>query len=123
EADVGGDGLGEARERLVRLEIGPGGQRPLAERQARVADDEGVARALLDAEALAGGAPAERGVEREVVRVERLETAATFLAGEMLAETLHGPLRLGLGVVNVGDMQDALADIQALLDGLGDAAS
>src|SRR5262249_59427369 len=72
EAHVPGQRFGEAAEGLVVVQVGPGGQGAVAQRAARVADEQGRGGALLDAEALARRAPPERAVEREVVRVERL---------------------------------------------------
>src|SRR5205823_1682830 len=87
----------------------------------RIADEQGRARALLHAEAFAGRAPTERAVEREMVRVERLEAAAAALAGHVQAETVHSPLGLVLGLFNMSDVQDPLAQLQGRLDGIGDA--
>src|SRR5262249_18132034 len=85
EAAVIGNRLGEAQERLVLLQVRPGRQRPIPKRARGVADEQGRAGALLDAEALARRAPAERAVGREVVRVQRLEAAAAAVAGEVQA--------------------------------------
>ncbi len=81
----------------VRLQVRPGGQGPLAQRPAAVADQQAGVGALLNAEPLASGAPAQRAVEGEMVRIERLETAAAPVAGKVLAEALDLPVRLRLG--------------------------
>src|SRR5205807_2957870 len=96
-------------------------QRPLTQGTARVADQEGGVGALLHAEALAGRAPAERTVEREMVRIEPLEAPATALAGEVQTVLLDAPLWFRLVVLDVGDVQHAATQLQRCLDGVGDA--
>ena len=59
--------------------------RPLGERELRIAQQRGRVRAGLRAQSFAGRAPAQRAVEREVVRRERLEAPAAAVAGEVLA--------------------------------------
>src|SRR5205823_14631598 len=97
-------------------QVRPGAEGALAQRPARVADEQGGVGALLHAEALAGRAPAERAVEREVVRVEPLEAPAAALAGEVLAVLLDAPLRLRLAVLHEGDVHHAAAEVQRRLD-------
>src|SRR5207302_1299962 len=101
----------------------PRGDGPIAQRPFRIANERSGVGALLDAEALAGRAPAEGVVEREVVGVERLKTAATAVAGEVLAVALHLPIRLRPIRVHVGDEDDALAEVQGGLDRVGEAAA
>ena len=50
ETDVSGQGFREMRESLVFLQIGPGGQGPLAQRTPRIADQQGRVCPLLRAE-------------------------------------------------------------------------
>src|SRR4051812_8475236 len=77
EADVVSQRFGEGEEGVALLfKVRPRGDGALPQRQVRVADQKGGVRALLDAEALAGRAPAQGAVEREVVRVQRLVAAA-----------------------------------------------
>ena len=59
----------------------------------RVADQQRRAGSLLHAQAFAGRTPAERTVEREMMRIQRLETAAAAVAGEVLTEALDAPVR------------------------------
>ena len=99
EAGVARERLGEAQERAALGQVRPGGHGAVAQRQLRVADEQGRVGALLHAQPFAGRAPAERAVERKMVRIERLEAAAAVVAGEMLAEAVDPPVRLRLLVV------------------------
>ena len=101
--------------------VGPDQQCAFGEREVRIAQQRGRVRADLRAEAFAGGAPAERAVEREVVRVERVEAAAAFFAGQVLAVDADGPARLGDVVVGLGDVDDAFAEGECVFDAAGDA--
>ena len=58
---------------------------------------------MLRAQALADRAPAERAVEREVVRRQLFEAAAAAVALTVLAVTVHMPLGLVLSVADPGD--------------------
>src|SRR3989442_1179539 len=80
--------LRKAAKGLVLLEVGPGGQRSLAQRETGIADQQRGVGPLLHAQPLARRAPAQRAVEREVMRVERLEPLAALLARKVLAEPL-----------------------------------
>ena len=93
---------GEGRQHQLRngqAHIGPDQQRAFFEREVRVAQQCGRVRADLRAETFARRAPAERAVEREIVRIERVEAAAAFFAGQVLAVNADGPARLGDVVV------------------------
>src|SRR5262249_789264 len=123
EADVPRQGLGEARERVVRRQLGPGRQCPVAQRALGVADHEAEAGALLHAEALAAGTPAERAVEREMMRIERFEAPAAALAGKMLTVALALPLGLGLAILDKGHVHHAAAEFQGRFDRVGHPAA
>ena len=114
----------ERREHLLRdrqADIRPNQQRTFGERQVRIAQQRRRVRAGLRAEAFARRAPAERAVEREVVRIERVEAAAAFFAGQVLAVNAHRPARLGHVVVRMGDVHHAFAQRERVLDAAGDA--
>src|SRR5262249_26306233 len=74
---------GEHQLRDWKTDVGPDEKRAFFEREAGVAEQRGGIRADLGAEAFAGGAPAERAVEGEIVRVEGVEAAAAFFTGEV----------------------------------------
>ena len=73
----------------------PQGHRALGKRELRIAQQSGGVRARLGSQSLAGRAPSQRAVEREVVRRERLEAPPATVADEMLAVRFGRPLRLG----------------------------
>src|SRR5207244_4190872 len=79
--------------------------------------------ALLCTEALANRAPPQRAVEREMVRIERLEAAAAAVAGEVLAVAIDAPGCLVARVVHVGDMHHPAAQLQGSLHRVGEAAT
>src|SRR3954470_1318939 len=54
------------------------------------------------------------------MRVERIETAATFFAREMLAVNAHLPTRLGYVVIRMRDVHDTLAECERVFDAAGD---
>src|SRR5258706_238268 len=74
-----------------------------AQRQRLVADQQRHVGALLRAQTLADGAPAERAIEREVVRIQRLETAAAVFARQVLAVAVDLPLRFIAVRIDVRD--------------------
>ena len=76
------------------VRLGPQGDRPLGERELRVAQQRGRVRAGLRAQPFARRAPAQRAVEREMVRRERLEAPPAAVAGEVLAVDVDLPLAL-----------------------------
>src|SRR5581483_8991554 len=88
EARVPGDRRGERQPPAAVVELRPAGDRTLAERQRRVADEQVRVRPALEAEALARRAPPERAVERVVVRVQGLEAQVAPLARQVLRELL-----------------------------------
>ncbi len=113
--------FGETKEGRIARQVRPGGQGALAQGTARVADEQGRGGALLNPQPLAARTPAERAVEGKVMRVQRLETATAAIAGEVLAEALDAPVRLGLAVLDVRDVHDAAAQVQTPLHRIGDA--
>src|SRR5439155_11798931 len=100
---------------MARRQLRPDCQGALSKRALRIANQESHAGALLDAKPLAGRTPAERAVERKVMRIERLKTPAATIAGKVQTELLYFPLRLRLAVVHVGDVQDAAPHLQRRL--------
>src|SRR5262249_8564030 len=89
----------EARERLRRRQRRPCGERAVAQTGSRIANEQRRIRPLLRAESLAHGAPAERTIEREVMRIQRLEASATLIAGEVLTVAVDLPARLLAGII------------------------
>src|SRR5438105_7841925 len=93
--------LGETEEGVVLSQRRPCGESAFAEAFLRIADEQGGAGAFLYTESLTGRAPAERAVERKMMRVERLEAAATTVTGKVLAKAFDLPVRLLLAFLNV----------------------
>src|SRR5579884_407078 len=87
----------------------------------RIADEQGRGGALLDAQPFARRTPAERAVERKMMRVQRLEAAATVITSEVLAVALDAPVWLRLAVLDVGDVHHAATKIETRLHRIGDA--
>ena len=77
-----------------RVEVGPDGHGALAEAQAAVGHEHRRVGAVLDAQPLADRAPAQRAVEREVVRRQLLEAPAAAVADAVLAVAVDRPARL-----------------------------
>jgi hypothetical protein len=123
ESAVRGQRLGEARERLLRRQLRPRGQRTVAQRQFRIAHQHRGIGAFLRPDAFARRAPAERAVERKMMRIERLEAAAALIAGEVLAVAIDLPLRLLARVVDMSDVHHALAEVERGFDGLRESAA
>ncbi len=71
-----GERLDHPGEQRGCVEVGPDGDRPLAEAQPAVGDEHRRVGAVLDAQPLADRAPAQRAVEREVVGRQLVEAAA-----------------------------------------------
>ena len=69
---------------------------PSRSERRRIADEQGRGGTLLHAQSLARRTPAERTVERKMMRIQRLEAAAALIAGEVLAVALDVPIRLRL---------------------------
>ncbi len=107
-----GQGLGKREKGAALVEIWPWSQGTLAERALSISQQQGGIGTELAAKALAGGAPAHGAVEGKVVRVERLEAAATAIAGQVLAETLDLPLRFGTLVIDESNMDDPASQLQ-----------
>src|SRR5579872_4289891 len=120
-AEVPRDRFGEAQKRAIGVQVRPRRQRPLAQRPAHVADEQRGVGALLNAQTLARRTPAERTVERKVMRVERLKAAPALVAHEMLTVALDAPLRFRFRVIDVRDVQHATAQVQSRFDRIGDA--
>ncbi len=114
---------GEHGLRNGEADVGPNEQRAFRQREVCIAQQRGRVRAGLRAEAFARRAPAERTVEREIVRLERLETAAALVAGEMLAVDSNLPARLGHIVVWIRDVHHAFAKRERVFDAAGDAGA
>src|SRR5262249_41017769 len=117
EPRVSGDGLDEPEE--LAFHSGPGSDGTLAKRKCRIAQEQRGARSLLDAEALARRAPAERAVERVVVRTQRLDAAPEFATGKVLTVAIALPLRLRLCVIDPCDVDHAPPEIEPCLHRLG----
>src|SRR6266852_5151847 len=112
-----GDGFGEAEEFGIVRERRPCRQRALAQRQLGIANQHGRIGSALHAQSFTCRTPAERTVERKMVRIQRLKAAATAVASKMLAITLDFPFRFFLVFIDKDDMDDSLAQIQSGLDG------
>ena len=121
KAGVPGNRLGERQERTPRPQRRPRPDRSLTQGQLAVPDDQRDVGPALNAQALAGRAPAEGAVEGVVVRVQHLVALAATAAREVLREALDLPLRLVAVGVHVGQPHHAAAERQGLLDGVGDA--
>ena len=106
-----------------RLTSGQTSSEPFASEMFASRNQRGWVRSRLGAEAFARGTPTESAVEREIVRVERIETAATFFASEMLAVNANLPTRLRDIVIWVRDMHDTFAEGQCVFDAARDAGA
>ena len=103
----------------VGREVGPDGDRALAKAQPAVGDEHRRVGAVLHAQALADRAPAQRAVEREVVRLQLLEAAAARVADPVLAVPVDRPARLSVLVADPRDVHDPLAQVERRLDRVG----
>ena len=101
--------------RHLMLHIGPQGHRPFAERELGVPQQGGRIRAGLRAEPFAGAAPAERTVEREVVRRQLFQTPPATIARQVLAVPHRFPLSLGHVRLLAHHVQHAFAQRHAAL--------
>ena len=109
---------------LRRAGFGPEVERPLAQRAFRLLDHMALAHADFGAEPLAVGAPAERAVERKVVRRQAFEAPPAFGAGEMLAERdFVFAVLLRKAVGQADEAEFAAAEIERGLDAPRQAAS
>ena len=102
-----------------RIEIGPDGDGPIAQAQAAIGDEHGRIGALLDAQPLADRAPAQRAIERKMVRRHLVEAPAAAVANAVLAVAVDRPLRLARLVAGPGDMNDALSQVECRSDRVG----
>ena len=82
-----------------------------------LAHQDGGIGSLLRANPFARLAPAERTVERKVMRVQRLEAQVAPLARQVLRVLLDLPFCFVLVGVDVADVHDAAAEVQCLLHG------
>ena len=114
-----GHRLDHPGEERVLGEVGPGDDRAAAEAPAAVGDQDGGVGPVLDAQPLADRAPAERAVEREVVRRELLEAPPAAVARAVLAVAVDVPVRLVGLVADPGDVDHALAQVERRLDRVG----
>ena len=76
---------------------------------------------MLRAQALADRAPAERAVEREVVRRQLFEAASATVARTMLAVTVHMPVGLVVRVADPCNMEHPLAQVERRFDRVSQA--
>src|SRR5262249_40363941 len=67
-------------------------------------------------------APAERAVERKMMRVQLLETAPAFLAGQKLAKPLYLPVRFVAIRIDMSHMHDPAAQIEGGFDRIRNSA-
>ena len=118
-----GYGLNEAREILARLQVRPERNGSFPKRQLGTANEEIGFGSLLHSQAFTDGAPTKRAVKREVMRIQRLKTAATFLTSQMLTKSFHAPSRFFPVRVDMGHHHDAPAKVQCGLHGVGDATA
>ena len=95
----------------------------MPECQPGVTDQQVRVRTALKAEALASGAPAERAVERIIVRVQRLVTRPALVARQVLRKLLDGPLRFVFFEIDKRDQHHAFTETERLFHGFGDAGS
>ena len=112
----GGDHPGEQG---VVVESGPDGHGPVAEAPPGVGDEHRRVGPVLRAQALADRAPAERAVEREVVRRELLEAPPAAVARAVLAVAVDVPLGLVRLVAHPRDVEHPLAQVERRLDRVG----
>jgi len=121
EAGMSRDRLGKTHETSRPRANRARGNGALPQRQGGITNQQRRRSAALNAETLARRTPSERAVEREVMRIERLETATALIAGIVLAVAVDLPLRLRFRFRNVGDVHDAAPEIERRFDRVGDA--
>ena len=104
----------------IVVETRPDGHGPLAQAQPAVGDEHRRVGAVLHAQPLADRAPAQRAVEREVVRRQLLEAAAAAVArrGAGCSGRRASCGSLGL-VADPRDVDDPLAQVERRLDRVG----
>ena len=93
-------------------EAGPGDDRAGAKGLRPVGDQERGVGAGLRAQPLADGAPAERGVEREVVGRKLLEAPPATVARPVLAVPVDRPVRLVSLNADAGDQDDPASQVE-----------
>ena len=96
EAQLASQCLGKARKGIVDRQGRPGGEGAVTQGTPRIADQEFRAGSLLYAKPFTRRAPAERTVERKMMRIQRLEAAAAAVTSVVLAGAIDFPLRLFL---------------------------
>ncbi len=114
-----GERLDHPGEHRVRAEIRPDGDGALAEAHPAVGHEHRRVGAMLDAQPLANRAPAQRAVEREVMRRQLVEAAAARIADSVLAVAIDGPARLAGLVAHPRDVDDSLAQVERRFDRVG----
>ena len=100
--------------------VGPDGHGPVAEGPPGVGHEHRRIGPVLRAQALAGRAPAERAVEREVVRRERLEAPPATVARAVLAVPIDVPLGLIRLVAHLRHVDHPLAQVERRLHRVGE---
>ena len=100
----------------TRREIRPDGDGALAQAQSSVGHQHCRVGTLLHAQPLADRAPAQRTVERKMMRRQLVKAAAAAIAHAMLAEALDNPARLARFVSHPGDVNDSFAEVERRLD-------
>ncbi len=95
--------------------------RPTGQRALRIVQQRGRMGPDLGTQPFARRAPAERAVERKMMRRKRLEAPTATVAGKVLAMGIDRPLRLGSIGARVGHAEHAPAQRQGVLDAVGDA--
>ncbi len=118
-----GDRLDHPGEVGRRVELGPDGDRALAEAQATVGDEHRRVGSVLDSQPLADRAPAQRAVEGEVVGLQLVEAATATVADAVLAVSVDGPARLLGFIADPRDVHDPLAQVERRFDRVGESGS
>src|SRR5262249_39948249 len=108
-AGQGGDHSSEQR---VGVDFRPDGDSPFTKALPRVGHKNGRGRAMLRPQPLTDRAPAERTVEREVVRGKLFKASSTAIARAMLTVAINLPLGLFRLVSHPCDVEHALAQVE-----------
>ena len=96
--------------------------RPLQNRLAGIGHEVGLVGSDLHPQPFTRRTPAQRRIEREVMRGQLLKAAAALFTGKMQAEPVFPPLRLGLILLDMGDPQDSQPQFQCRFDRIGQAS-
>ena len=86
---------------------GPQADGALGQGELGIAEQSRGVRARLHAQTFAGRTPAQRTVEREIVRRQRLEAPPALLAGEVLTVNFDGPVGFRHVVAGLGHVEHA----------------